>query len=129
MYVHAGMLPPSSCSEAGYSPLGWFLQRGGVLASRLVLAARRGTRLSAGASHHSSAPNTGMASDTLWMGRASCACWYSYGTARGHTAQVPKGVNKESMFKSPESVDGKVGVTGSGRGITEFAGRARPDRS
>jgi len=33
------------------------------------------------------------------------------------------------MFKSPEGVDGKVGVTGSGKGKTEFAGRARPDRA
>eukprot|EP00741_Cyanophora_paradoxa_P012093 tig00020592_g11685.t1 len=32
---------------------------------------------------------------------------------------------KESMFKSPDSVDGKVGVTGSGRGMTEFTTMGR----
>ena len=44
-------------------------------------------------------------------------------------AQAPKGVSKESMFKSPDAVDGKVGVTGSGKGTTEFVNRARPDRA
>merc|ERR1712113_529508 len=31
------------------------------------------------------------------------------------------GKPKESIFKVPETLEGKVGVTGSGRGMTEFA--------
>ena len=35
--------------------------------------------------------------------------------------QAAKGfAKKESMFKSPDTVDGKVGVVGSGGGMTEF---------
>ena len=35
------------------------------------------------------------------------------------------GRKKESIFKSPEGFDGKVGVTGSGKGITSFQDRKR----
>lgn len=36
-----------------------------------------------------------------------------------------KSVRKESIFTSPDSVDGKVGVTGSGKGITEYGERKK----
>mmetsp|Transcript_24816 Transcript_24816/g.54072 ORF Transcript_24816/g.54072 Transcript_24816/m.54072 type:complete len:264 (-) Transcript_24816:7-798(-) len=39
------------------------------------------------------------------------------------------GMKKESMFKSPDGVDGKVGVTGSGKGLTKFSDRGRADRA
>lgn len=35
------------------------------------------------------------------------------------------GTKKESMFKSPESLQGKVGVVGSGKGMTEFTKKSR----
>eukprot|EP00958_Prasinococcus_capsulatus_P019882 scaffold2527_cov337-Prasinococcus_capsulatus_cf.AAC.9 len=35
------------------------------------------------------------------------------------------GRKKESIFKSPESLDGRVGVTGSGKGVTHFKDRKR----
>ena len=35
------------------------------------------------------------------------------------------GKKRESIFKSPEDVNGKVGVIGSGRGITEFQKREK----
>ncbi|KAJ8602035.1 hypothetical protein CTAYLR_002730 [Chrysophaeum taylorii] len=36
-----------------------------------------------------------------------------------------KAVRKESIFVSPDTVDGKVGVTGSGKGITEYGERKK----
>ena len=36
-----------------------------------------------------------------------------------------KGVRKESIFAAPTTVDGRVGVTGSGRDMTEFWGRKK----
>lgn len=35
------------------------------------------------------------------------------------------GGKRESIFKSPDDVKGKVGVTGSGKGITEFQKREK----
>lgn len=32
---------------------------------------------------------------------------------------------KRSIFASPDSVDGKVGVTGSGKGMTKFEDRSK----
>lgn len=34
-------------------------------------------------------------------------------------------LNKKSIFASPDSVDGKIGVTGSGRGMTQYADTAK----
>lgn len=34
-------------------------------------------------------------------------------------------LKKESMFKSPEEVNGRVGVIGSGQGVTEFVTRKK----
>lgn len=35
------------------------------------------------------------------------------------------GLRKESIFRSPDTVDGKVGVTGSGKGMTDFSNRKK----
>ena len=35
------------------------------------------------------------------------------------------GIQKSSMFASPETVEGKVGVTNSGKALTEFEQRKR----
>lgn len=35
------------------------------------------------------------------------------------------GTKKQSMFSVPEGVNSKVGVIGSGQGMTEYKGRAR----
>jgi hypothetical protein len=43
-------------------------------------------------------------------------------------SKKPKGLKalrKESIFASPDSVDGKVGVVGSGGGMTSFGGRQK----
>jgi len=48
--------------------------------------------------------------------------WHNFQN-RGAQRKVPgslKSFRKESIFKAPDSVDGKVGVTGSGRGLTRF---------
>jgi hypothetical protein len=34
-------------------------------------------------------------------------------------------VNKSSMFASPDETEGKVGVTNSGKGLTDFASRKK----
>ena len=39
--------------------------------------------------------------------------------------QSKKKSSKKSMFASSDSVDGKVGVTGSGQGVTSFESRKR----
>jgi len=44
--------------------------------------------------------------------------WKSFLTG---TSKMKRGVKKkESMFRSPDSVDGRVGVVGSGKGMTEY---------
>lgn len=43
--------------------------------------------------------------------------------------KVKGGVKADSMFASPDAVNGKVGVTGSGSGLTEFEQRKRWDLS
>ena len=45
--------------------------------------------------------------------------------AKRRVAGSMKGVRKESIFAAPTTVDGKVGVTGSGRDMTEFGGRKK----
>lgn len=42
-----------------------------------------------------------------------------------HLSSPSTGTKKESMFKSPESLQGKVGVVGSGKGMTEFTKKSR----
>lgn len=54
--------------------------------------------------------------------------WQSFLTGK-KAKKRPKGsltlVNKISIFASPDSVEGKVGVTGSGQGMTEFEQRKK----
>ena len=38
-----------------------------------------------------------------------------------------KKLKRDSMFKVPEGVEAKVGITGSGQGMTEYAKRKRHD--
>ena len=45
--------------------------------------------------------------------------------AKRRVAGSMKGVRKESIFAAPTTVDGRVGVTGSGRDMTEFGGRKK----
>eukprot|EP00743_Colponemidia_sp_Colp-15_P002290 GILK01002481.1.p1 GENE.GILK01002481.1~~GILK01002481.1.p1 ORF type:complete len:352 (-),score=62.52 GILK01002481.1:206-1204(-) len=42
-------------------------------------------------------------------------------TAKPKTGSISGGKLRESMFKSPDTVDGKVGVTGSGKGMTHYS--------
>mmetsp|Transcript_31990 Transcript_31990/g.90805 ORF Transcript_31990/g.90805 Transcript_31990/m.90805 type:complete len:325 (-) Transcript_31990:73-1047(-) len=50
---------------------------------------------------------------------------FQKGKGKAKTKGFLTGKKKESMFKSPEGVDGKVGVVGSGRGMTDFHNRGR----
>eukprot|EP00245_Coleochaete_scutata_P006415 TRINITY_DN20842_c0_g1_i1.p1 TRINITY_DN20842_c0_g1~~TRINITY_DN20842_c0_g1_i1.p1 ORF type:complete len:295 (+),score=102.31 TRINITY_DN20842_c0_g1_i1:73-957(+) len=51
--------------------------------------------------------------------------WQQFQSGKGKQKKVGffTGRKKESMFKSPEDPKGKVGVIGSGKGLTEFAKR------
>ncbi|MCO5580216.1 hypothetical protein L7F22_034082 [Adiantum nelumboides] len=53
--------------------------------------------------------------------------WHQFQTSKGKSRKVGffTGGKRESIFKSPEDVKGKVGVTGSGKGITEFQKREK----
>jgi len=53
--------------------------------------------------------------------------WQSFLTGKGGKKKAGffTGRKKESMFKVPEGASGKVGVIGSGKGITEYAKRGR----
>ncbi|KAG6553817.1 hypothetical protein Mapa_004734 [Marchantia paleacea] len=53
--------------------------------------------------------------------------WQQFQTAKGKSKKVGffTGRKKESIFKSPDDPKGKVGVTGSGKGITEFHKREK----
>ncbi|XP_021626169.1 survival of motor neuron-related-splicing factor 30 isoform X2 [Manihot esculenta] len=53
--------------------------------------------------------------------------WQQFQTAKGSTKKVGffSGRKRESIFKSPDDPNGKVGVTGSGKGLTEFQKREK----
>ncbi|KAL8172288.1 hypothetical protein V2J09_024092 [Rumex salicifolius] len=53
--------------------------------------------------------------------------WQQFQTAKGRSKKVGffSGRKKESIFKSPDDPHGKVGVTGSGKGITDFQKREK----
>ncbi|KAI5060437.1 hypothetical protein GOP47_0024857 [Adiantum capillus-veneris] len=53
--------------------------------------------------------------------------WQQFQTSKGKSRKIGffTGGKRESIFKSPEDVKGKVGVTGSGKGITEFQKREK----
>ncbi|MCO5589257.1 hypothetical protein L7F22_043223 [Adiantum nelumboides] len=53
--------------------------------------------------------------------------WHQFQSSKGKSRKVGffTGGKRESIFKSPEDVKGKVGVTGSGKGITEFQKREK----
>jgi len=53
--------------------------------------------------------------------------WHQFQTAKGKNKKVGffTGRKKESIFKSPDDPKGKVGVTGSGKGITDFHKREK----
>ncbi|XP_059648313.1 uncharacterized protein LOC132294460 [Cornus florida] len=53
--------------------------------------------------------------------------WQQFQTAKGRTKKIGffSGRKRESIFKSPEDPTGKVGVTGSGKGLTEFQKREK----
>lgn len=53
--------------------------------------------------------------------------WQQFQTSKSKSRKVGffTGGKRESIFKSPEDVKGKVGVTGSGKGITEFQKREK----
>ncbi|KAG5175889.1 hypothetical protein JKP88DRAFT_259084 [Tribonema minus] len=53
--------------------------------------------------------------------------WKAFAISKGtkRVAGSMKGVRKESIFKSPDSLDGKVGVVGSGQGMTDFDNKKR----
>ena len=36
-----------------------------------------------------------------------------------------KGIRKESIFRTPDSLEGKVGIVGSGQGMTDFENKKR----
>lgn len=53
--------------------------------------------------------------------------WQQFQTTKGKSKKIGyfSGRQKESIFKSPDDPKGKVGVTGSGKGITEFQKREK----
>lgn len=53
--------------------------------------------------------------------------WQQFQTTKGKSKKIGffSGRKKESIFKSPDDPKGKVGVTGSGKGITEFQKREK----
>ncbi|XP_042001568.1 survival of motor neuron-related-splicing factor 30-like [Salvia splendens] len=53
--------------------------------------------------------------------------WQQFQTTKGKAKKVGffSGRNRESIFKSPDDPFGKVGVTGSGKGLTEFQKREK----
>jgi survival of motor neuron-related-splicing factor 30 len=53
--------------------------------------------------------------------------WQAFASGKGtkRVAGSMKGVRKESIFRSPEGLDGKVGVVGSGQGMTDFDGKKK----
>ncbi|XP_059447249.1 uncharacterized protein LOC132178743 [Corylus avellana] len=53
--------------------------------------------------------------------------WQQFQTTKGKTKKIGffSGRKRESIFKSPEDPFGKVGVTGSGKGLTEFQKREK----
>lgn len=53
------------------------------------------------------------------------ASWQTFMKKSSTSKKVKGSVTTKSMFASPEEVDGKVGVTGSGKGTTDFEQRKR----
>ncbi|KAA3477910.1 Survival of motor neuron-related-splicing factor 30 [Gossypium australe] len=53
--------------------------------------------------------------------------WQQFQTTKGKTKKVGffSGRKRESIFKSPDDPQGKVGVTGSGKGLTDFQKREK----
>jgi survival-of-motor-neuron-related-splicing factor 30 len=53
--------------------------------------------------------------------------WQQFQTTKGKAKKVGffSGRKKESIFKSPDDYTGKVGVTGSGKGLTDFQRREK----
>lgn len=53
--------------------------------------------------------------------------WQQFQSTKGQTKKVGffSGRKRESIFKSPEDPHGKVGVTGSGKGLTDFQRREK----
>ncbi|XP_041015359.1 survival of motor neuron-related-splicing factor 30 isoform X1 [Juglans microcarpa x Juglans regia] len=53
--------------------------------------------------------------------------WQQFQSTKGKTKKIGffSGRKRESIFKSPEDPQGKVGVTGSGKGLTEFQKREK----
>ncbi|KAK4762098.1 hypothetical protein SAY87_029982 [Trapa incisa] len=53
--------------------------------------------------------------------------WQQFQSTKGRTKKVGffSGRKRESIFKSPDDPNGKVGVTGSGKGLTEFQKREK----
>lgn len=53
--------------------------------------------------------------------------WQQFQSAKGKTKKVGffSGRKRESIFKSPDDPTGKVGVTGSGKGLTDFQKREK----
>ncbi|CAA2963725.1 survival of motor neuron-related-splicing factor 30 isoform X2 [Olea europaea subsp. europaea] len=53
--------------------------------------------------------------------------WQQFQTTKGRAKKVGffSGRKRESIFKSPEDPTGKVGVTGSGKGLTDFQKREK----
>ncbi|XVF86192.1 hypothetical protein PTKIN_Ptkin18bG0020600 [Pterospermum kingtungense] len=53
--------------------------------------------------------------------------WQQFQTTKGKTKKVGffSGRKRESIFKSPDDPFGKVGVTGSGKGLTDFQKREK----
>ncbi|GAB2283763.1 hypothetical protein Dimus_018255 [Dionaea muscipula] len=53
--------------------------------------------------------------------------WQEFQSAKGRAKKIGffSGRKRESIFKSPEDPNGKVGVTGSGKGLTDFQKREK----
>ncbi|XP_038876515.1 survival of motor neuron-related-splicing factor 30 [Benincasa hispida] len=53
--------------------------------------------------------------------------WQQFQSAKGKSKKIGffSGRKRESIFKSPDDPNGKVGVTGSGKGLTEFQKREK----
>ncbi|KAA8545411.1 hypothetical protein F0562_020195 [Nyssa sinensis] len=53
--------------------------------------------------------------------------WQQFQTTKGHAKKIGffSGRKRESIFKSPDDPSGKVGVTGSGKGLTDFQKREK----
>ncbi|KAI8638746.1 hypothetical protein BD408DRAFT_393448 [Parasitella parasitica] len=78
---------------------------------------------SAGAS--SAAAPTGVKKKKAAEFESKKNAWLNFATGSSKKKKATPVINKKSIFKTPDNPDGKVGVIGSGRGMTSFQQRGK----